>query len=353
MQLAHFIRSSIERQWYGKPTWLWAFAPLVPLFSFLSKRRRKKLEAQNEVLPVPIIVVGNITAGGTGKTPFVIALCEQLKHAGWKPAVISRGYASQSDGLAVVDDTLAPHDSARRFGDEPTLIARQTACQVVVSADRLAAARYAIEQLKCDLVVSDDGLQHYRLPRQLEFAVVDAKRCMGNTYLMPIGPLREAPSRLNEVDFIILNGQLDNTACRAALPAQNTPVFAMQLVPLHWRNIATGEIVALKVFDFQNAVALAGIGNPQRFQDTLKDLGFLGAFYAFPDHHSFVAADLVFAEGKRVVMTAKDAVKCEVFCHGGEPLIKDAWCLDVVAELSDEASEQISTRCERLKKHVI
>ncbi|HET8819545.1 MAG TPA: tetraacyldisaccharide 4'-kinase [Xanthomonadaceae bacterium] len=256
---------------------------------------------------VPVVVVGNISAGGTGKTPFAIALVRRLRMAGRSPGVASRGYGRT--------DPATPRwveggDDASQVGDEPLLIARQTGVKVRVDRDRVAAAR-ALVDAGCDVIVCDDGLQHYRLARDVEVEVIDGRRRYGNARLLPAGPLREPPARGRACDFRVVNLAGGETAA-AAHPAE--PGFGewpMRLRAGDARPLLGGRPRPLSAFAGQRVHAVAGIGHPQRFFTMLREAGIAVVPHAFPDHHAYVEEDFLFGSDLPVLMTEKDAVKCQ------------------------------------------
>lgn len=319
----------IERQWYGNPGWLLLLAPLSAIFFLLSKVRRWMHTRNLRQLPVPVIVVGNISVGGTGKTPVIIALVKALQERGWRPAVISRGYGGDMAANHLVDVM----DSPSQVGDEPLFIARTTQCPVAVGRDRVQSVMLLVQRTDCNLILSDDGLQHYRLPRDMEIAVVDGKRGLGNRWLLPVGPLRELPNRLLSVDWVLVNGRSD-----APIPGRPKRVSNVSLQPTAWRNIQTGEVKSLDGLGLQGATAIAGIGNPQRFFDTLAELGFDGVTRSFADHHPFAKCDLESFQHTRLLMTEKDAIKCESWAG------TDWWALQVTIILPGVLLETISDR---------
>ncbi|AYH42930.1 tetraacyldisaccharide 4'-kinase [Azoarcus sp. DN11] len=323
----------------GSPAW-WRsrslaarlLLPVAALFGALVAVRRKRYRrdpGRVERLSVPVIVVGNIAVGGSGKTPVVDWLVRQLRVAGWTPGVVSRGYGGQIDGVALVP---ADGDPAV-FGDEPVLLARLTGCPVAVGADRPAAARALLAaHPACNVLVSDDGLQHYRLARDVELAVVD-ERALGNRWLLPAGPLREAVSRLREVDAVIAHGPLSANV-KGALG--DTPVFPMRLegdalVSLHDAR----ERCLLDAFRGRRVHAIAGIGRPERLFEQLRAMGLDVVPHPFPDHHPFTAADLAFAPGEPKILTSKDAVKCSAFAPA------NTWEFPVRAQIPAGAAEHI------------
>ena len=196
--------SFLVRAWYNKAPWLWLLWPLSLLFQLLARLRRKQQSANTADTDIPVIVVGNIAVGGTGKTPLLITLCQHLVAQGMQPGIISRGYGAMSNTFPI---DLDVNTSAKEAGDEPVLIAEKTGCPVVVDPDRVRALNTLTTNHTVNIVLSDDGLQHYKLPRRIEIIVVDGKRGFGNGLCLPAGPLRESVSRLREVDFLIVNGE--------------------------------------------------------------------------------------------------------------------------------------------------
>jgi tetraacyldisaccharide 4'-kinase len=315
--------------WYGggsPPAWLlW----LVPLYRMLLRLdRRWKLARQPEDLSDKwIVVVGNLTVGGSGKTPLVIRLCRVLEKAGLHPGVVSRGYGRKSNQLIQV----VPGCSANDTGDEPLVIARRTGVPVVVSADRCAGARHLFEQ-GINVVISDDGLQHHRLPRKVEICVVDGEREFGNGLLLPAGPLREPLSRLGEVDFVVINGA-------EHVQGVSQEATRMQFVPGLLYALNGEETWRLSQFSGCRVNALAGIGNPERFFKSLEQAGLHVEKHVFPDHHAFSASDFSSLEpGWPIIMTEKDAVKC----RGLE--LDNAWYLSVEASLPSSWEQDFLVR---------
>ena len=251
----------------------------------------------------PVLVIGNLIAGGSGKTPLAIAMVEQLQAAGWTPGVASRGYGREREDVA----RWVEGDSDPAWaGDEPVLIARRTGAKVRVDRDRAAAAK-ALVAAGCDLVLCDDGLQHYRLRRDLEIEVVDGRRRYGNGWMLPAGPLREPLQRGERCDFHVLN-----TGSNLA----QEPGFGewpMRLVAGRVQPMLGGRAQPLSVFAGRRVHAVAGIGDPERFFATLRTAGIGVVPHAFPDHHRFRAEDLQFGNDLPVLMTEKDAVKCAAF----------------------------------------
>lgn len=255
---------------------------------------------RSQRVSVPVIVVGNVSVGGTGKTPMTIALVQRLQESGWHPGVASRGYGrSGEEKPAWVDSHTPPVQG----GDEPVLIARRTGVRVRVDRERVAAARELIAA-GCNVIVCDDGLQHYRLQRDIEIEVIDGRRRYGNGRLLPAGPLRELPGRGGECDFRVVNGG-----------DASFGEWAMQLRSANAVPLLGGRNRPLGSFGGHRVHAVAGIGNPQRFFEMLRSLGIGVVPHAFDDHHAYVASDLAFGSELPVLMTEKDAVKCAAFAN--------------------------------------
>lgn len=274
-------------------------------FGALARARRYAYRVgwlQQIQLPVPVIVVGNLTVGGTGKTPVVLFLAQALRAAGWHPVIISRGYGSRARQPTCV----LPEADAVNVGDEPLLLAQRSACPVWVGTHRVAVARAALAaEPACDVLLSDDGLQHYALGRHLGLAVFDTARGIGNGYLLPAGCLREPLSQLARVDAVLCQGEGSIVGVTAD--------FRFNLVGEVAYALLTPTIpVAVHTWQGKRVAALAGIGHPERFFAHLCALGVVCETYAFPDHHVFTPADLP-CDADIIVMTEKDAVKCRAF----------------------------------------
>lgn len=300
--------------WYQGRRWLWLLWPLSKVFEWVAKRRRARQMAEAPDISVPLIVVGNITLGGTGKTPLILALARYLAAQGHRPGIVSRGYGGRAPHypFRVEVDSLAEH-----CGDEPLQMARDSGVSVVVDRDRPAAAQLLIREHQCDVILSDDGLQHYRLQRDLELVVLDGTRGLGNGLCLPAGPLREPPRRLTEVDWVVINGADYRPLSSLAL---KNPWLSVSVEPQGWVHVATGEQRPLKPFPFsldETVRAIAGIGNPDRFFATLRELGIKAETQAFPDHHHYRRQDIETDVGQTVLMTAKDAVKCQSIADNG------------------------------------
>lgn len=310
------LASWLQHQWYEESTPSRLLMPLSALFQQAVKFRRTVYRlglVRSKRLPVPVIVVGNISVGGTGKTPLVIWLAEFLRQAGYCPGVISRGYGGRK--LSEPRAVGAECDPAE-VGDEPLLIARRTRCPVSICPDRVAAGRALIQRGDCDIVISDDGLQHYALARDIEIAVIDGDRRCGNGRCLPAGPLREAVERLDEVDLVVCQGQPQMGEFGMALSGE----YAVNLSDETLRR-------PLASFAGRHCRAIAGIGNPGRFFAYLRHRGLEVKGQAFPDHYVYQRDDIRFGDELPVLMTEKDAVKCRRFAG------KHDWYVPVAAIL--------------------
>lgn len=255
--------------------------------------------AQKKRLPIPVIVVGNISVGGTGKTPFVIWLVQRLREWGYRPGVVSRGYRGHAKRypLRVTDTT-----DVRECGDEPAILYRHLRCPLAVAPDRVKAAKMLVESGEVDVIVTDDGLQHYRLARDVEICVIDGQRGIGNGAVLPAGPLRELPQRIDEVDLVVVNTGLYRPS--------NPRHVMMHMATDRAVSMANGQTLPLSRWTGQKVHAVAGLGNPDRFFRHLEDMGISVIPHAFPDHYRFKAKQLRFGDHWSVLMTEKDAVKC-------------------------------------------
>lgn len=313
------IEAWLNRVWYAgqpAPWWLRALVPLYRL-GFLAHRALGLRRQPPDLQQAPIIVVGNLTAGGTGKTPLVVRLCRVLRDAGLRPGVVSRGYRGARRGVVRV----TPESSAAEVGDEALLIARRTGLPVAVASDRCAAAR-ALLGAGSDVIVADDGLQHHQLPRALEVCVVDGARAFGNGLQLPAGPLREPLQRLQRVNHVVVNTEDP----QAELPVAGA--IPMHLVPGMLRSLDDGQTWRVSQFAGCRANAVAGMAHPERFFRVLEQAGLKLNRYTFPDHHDFKAGDFAGLESELpLIMTEKDAVKCR-----GLPL-RNAWYLAIEASL--------------------
>lgn len=306
----------LQRRWYepgaGVPWWAHPISALYGCATGLRRGLYRHGWLRSTRLPVPVIVIGNLAVGGTGKTPLAIALVEALNARGFKPGVVSRGYGGAVHSPQLLDANPDPV----QVGDEPALIHLRTGVPVAVGADRPVAARLLTEQ-GVDVVIADDGLQHHALARDVEICVVDGVRRFGNERLLPAGPLREPLARLRDVDYVVCNG---GEPRGDEIPMQ---LVLRDAVPLAGASMPK----PLAAFSGKRAHAVAGIGNPGRFFDALRASGIEVIEHPFPDHHRFTQDDFGFDDGLPIVMTGKDAVKCRAFAA------THWWCVPVSAEL--------------------
>ena len=336
------MRAWLESEWQRLGGGALVLLPFALVFGLVVALRRFAYAAR--ILPawrarVPVIVVGNITVGGTGKTPLVIEILEILSRRGWTPGVVARGYGRvprrEHDPRGVVrvyPDLATPE----HFGDEPVVIARRSRVPVYISPDRPAAARALLDaHPEVNVLVSDDGLQHYALARDVELAVVDGERRFGNGLLLPAGPLREPVSRLKSVDAAVVNGGYSDQ-----IPAPRQ--FAMQLGRERFVALAGNQEASPQEFALaargRSVAAVAGIGNPARFFEHLAALGIQARRLPFSDHHAFQPAELKLPGAELIVMTEKDAVKCGAFADAR------MWYLRVDAILPPEFDDFLLTR---------
>lgn len=310
---------------------------LAALYGSVVALRRKAYRrgfAKSRHPGVPVVVVGNIVAGGSGKTPLVIALVERLRAAGWNPGVASRGYGRAEEQVPRWVEAGA---DPRLTGDEPLLIANRTGVKLRVDRDRLAAAQ-ALAQAGCDIVVCDDGLQHYRLARDMEIEVLDVRRRYGNGLLLPAGPLREPVERAADCAFRVLNlGAVPQAGVGEGVAGFGE--WPMQLQIGQVLPMQSGRPLPLSAFAGQRVHAVAGIGDPERFFRMLREAGVAVVPHAFSDHHAYVPADFEFGSRLPVLMTEKDAVKCAAFAQAGwfalpvDALLPEAFWLALLARL--------------------
>jgi len=311
------LARKLEQAWYerGILTQLlrplsWVFLAIVNLRRFLYRHGIKK----SVKLPVPVIVVGNISVGGTGKTPLVIWIANYLKQAGRKPGVVSRGYGGRARSWP---QQVRPDADPVIVGDEAVVISRRTGCPMAVGPDRVADGQALLQYAGVDVIISDDGLQHYALERTVEIAVIDGIRRFGNGFCLPAGPLRELRTRLDEVDCRVTNG----VAAQGEVPMRYKAERAI--------NLVTQEVRTLDDFKNQTVNAIAGIGNPDRFFNFIRAGGFRINTRAFPDHHTFSPDEIDFPDDEALFMTEKDAVKCQRFAR------ENWWYIPVDAVLPD------------------
>lgn len=323
--------NSLVESWYRPKWWTGLLLPFAFIYHLIINIRKLCYRLgvfKTTKFSVPIIVVGNISVGGTGKTPLVIWLVEFLKDQGYKPGVVSRGYIPKKfkknhEAILVTLDT----DPAQ-VGDEALLIATRTQVPVAVCSQRIKAVEFLLKNYDCNIIISDDGLQHYAMDRDIEIAVLDGKRRLGNGFLLPAGPLREPAKCLKSVNFVVVN---------TGHPRRGE--YQMTLIPGDAYNIQHPEQKKpLKEFIGQTLHAVAGIGNPQRFFLSLRDHNLLIVEHAYPDHHYYKRTDINFYGNLNVIMTEKDAVKCRLLIDSRH------WCLPVTAHLDEFFIDKFKTR---------
>jgi tetraacyldisaccharide 4'-kinase len=323
--------ASLDKYWYEPNPLSILLLPLSWLFCLLVVVRRLlycRAVLKSHKLPVPVIVIGNITVGGTGKTPLVVSIIEHLKQQGFKPGIVSRGYG----GNAVIwPQQVTANSDPRLVGDEPVLLAQRCLCPVSVGPDRPQAAHTLLDTYGCDVIISDDGLQHYALQRDIEVVVIDGLRRFGNQHCLPAGPLREPVGRLKQANFIVANGGARGNEIEMTLQMQSA------------RNLKDNQnTVELKAFADKPIHAIAGIGNPNRFFAQLRTLGINSNEHVFADHYAYTADDIDFKDGLPVLMTEKDAVKCRGFAQAYH------WYIPVTAVTNNNFLQNLT---EQLRKY--
>lgn len=322
------LEQTLNWVWYRPNPVKWLLWPFSVAFRVATEFRRLRYRVGQKPtmrLPVAVIVVGNITVGGTGKTPFIIWLAEELQTRGYRVGIVGRGYGGNAENWP---QRVERSSDPELVGDEPVLLARETGCPVAVGPDRVAAAQVLLATEQVDVVLSDDGLQHYALHRTFEIAVVDGKRGLGNGFSLPAGPLREPQSRLDDVGAVIINGGSweYEGAFRAEVIAQ----------PLY--QVAGSGQRSLEALRGTDVHAVAGIANPTRFFDLLETAGVSVHPHPLPDHATLDAASLNFGDSLPVLVTEKDAVKCQSIAHG------NVWCVPIKLKLKPEDGERLMQR---------
>jgi len=318
--------------WYGRSPLALPLLPLSWLYRLgVGIRRGAYRTGLRHVhcLPVPVVVVGNLTVGGTGKTPLVIWLAEYLSEVGWRPGIVTRGYGGRASRWP---QQVRPDADPIVVGDEAVVIARRSRCPVAAGPERVEAAAALIELHGCNVIISDDGLQHYALARDCEICVLDGVRRFGNGWLLPAGPLREPLSRLAQVDLLVTRG----IAARGEFPMRYRAQALVQIGG-DARRFAVEEFPAREVH------AVAAIGHPEAFFSQLRGLGFRLHEHAYPDHHVFTAAQIHFDDPLPVIMTEKDAVKC------GRLAGPQHWYLPITAELPEVFERRLDALLQRRK----
>jgi tetraacyldisaccharide 4'-kinase len=328
------VQQRLERLWYGDSAGAALLAPLAWVYAALSGARRGAYRAgllRPRLLARPVVVVGNLTVGGTGKTPLTIWLARELGVEKLKVGIVSRGYGRAGGGARYVH----PDSDWRDVGDEPVILARRSGCPTMVARDRVAAARTLIAR-GAEVILADDGLQHLRLQRDCAIVVIDGSRGFGNGRLLPAGPLREPVGELRRADLVVVNGEARHASLTGALPAGalTMRLEAQPAVRLDGRGLPC----ELAAFRGRRVHAVAGIGNPERFFRELEGQGIEVIAHPFPDHHPFTERELAFGDELPVLMTEKDAVKCTPFASAR------LWCVPVSAVFSEGDARALRAR---------
>jgi tetraacyldisaccharide 4'-kinase len=326
------MRGALTRLWYGNARAAALLAPLAALYGAATRLRRRAYELgllRAYGVGCSVIVVGNLTVGGTGKTPLVAWLARQLQAQGYRVGIVSRGYGSRARAARLVD----ANSTWEEVGDEPLWLAQSTGCMTAVGTDRVAAGRL-LSARGINVIVSDDGLQHLRLLADCRIAVVDGERGFGNGRLLPAGPLREPIGALRHADAVVVNG----AELGATLSASDAPLIKMQLVLSAVLALAGGARRTLECFRGTRVHAVAGIGHPARFFRALRACGIEVIEHAFADHHALVASELEFGDDLPVLMTEKDAVKCRSLADAR------LWCVPVTVQMTDAHSQELLAR---------
>lgn len=337
------LQEWVEKNWYAThPKGLKWLALLEKLYLKLFKRQQQAYLSGKKPSchpGVPVLVVGNIHVGGSGKSPLVAALANHFASLGYKPGIISRGYGGKAKSYPL---RVTTYSNPQEVGDEPLMLAQQTGLPVAVDPNRAAAALLLVKEEGCDLILADDGLQHLGLARDIEIVVIDGKRGLGNGHCLPAGPLREPIERLSSVNWVVFQNEL----LPLTLPLKNDPQ-SYHLAFSGWRR-GDGHWQKDCPFKEGEAIhALAGIGNPQRFFNQLENLGLVVTTHAFPDHAQLNQQDLVFNDSVPIVMTAKDAVKLQ------EWLNENHWVAEVTANLSESFLCQLQNTVADVYKHYV
>ena len=323
-------RSFVVDSWYNKSIWLYLLYPFSLIFSYLTSRRRRKFlkdKTKSHKSDTPIIVVGNLTIGGTGKTPLVKHIATELIKRGYKPGIVSRGYGGKFKETLKVDENT----SVKETGDEAQILSKLN-IPFYIDKNRVRAVEKINKNHDCDVIISDDGLQHYKMKRDIEIAVIDGKRRFGNKLTFPAGPLRESIKRLDSVDFIVNNSG----------PTEEDE-FLMNISPSEFVHLKSGKTYKIDEWPMHNQVhAVAGLGNPGRFFDLLGKLGFDIIRHPFPDHHNFVSSDIFYLDHLPIVMTEKDASKCKDFDNN------KIWYLKIDADVNNKFIDQLQNQLEEI-----
>jgi len=323
--------SFVVDSWYKKSLWLYLLYPFSFIFSYLTSRRRRKYIKNKKISyksDIPIVVVGNLTIGGTGKTPLVKYIANELADRGYKPGIVSRGYGGKfKETLHVTSET-----SVKETGDEAQILAKLN-FPFYIDKNRVRAVKKLIKDHDCDVIISDDGLQHYKMGRHVEIAVIDGKRRFGNNLTFPAGPLREPKNRLSSVDFIVNNSG----------PTEEGE-YLMNISPSKFVHLKSGKSYSVDKWPMHNQIhAVAGLGNPGRFFDLLDKLGFDSIRHPFPDHHNFSSSDIFYLDHLPIVMTEKDASKCKDFDNN------KIWYLTIDADVTNKFIDKLDKKIKSIQ----
>jgi len=323
--------SFVVDSWYKKSLWLYLLYPFSFIFSYLTSRRRRKYIKNKKISyksDIPIVVVGNLTIGGTGKTPLVKYIANELADRGYKPGIVSRGYGGKfKETLHVTSET-----SVKETGDEAQILAKLN-LPFYIDKNRVRAVKKLIKDHDCDVIISDDGLQHYKMGRHVEIAVIDGKRRFGNNLTFPAGPLRESKNRLSSVDFIVNNSG----------PTEEGE-YLMNISPSKFVHLKSGKSYSVDKWPMHNQIhAVAGLGNPGRFFDLLDKLGFDSIRHPFPDHHNFSSSDIFYLDHLPIVMTEKDASKCKDFDNN------KIWYLTIDADVTNKFIDKLDKKIKSIQ----
>ncbi|HFC91716.1 MAG TPA: tetraacyldisaccharide 4'-kinase [Leucothrix mucor] len=337
------LQRTLENIWYKNGKGKWFLLPFTLLYCLLNLIQHWKLTRRRSKIDIPVIIVGNISIGGTGKTPAVIYLIKRLKKAGYKPAVITRGYGGKSTKWPRL---VTAQSDPKQVGDEAVLIAKRAAVPVVAGPERTVDIRYLRSKYDCDVIISDDGLQHYCLHRDIEIVLINAQRELGNGWCLPAGPLRENAHRLKNVDFVLYNDGFEQKNSKISAFSQRyqlSSVFSMQLSGDTLYSLFFNE-KSMNLSDLleEPIHAVTGIAHPDRFYKTLEKHGLNLTKHSFPDHYDFKPKDLEFYDDKIIIMTEKDAVKCSEFAH------RNCWFLPVEAQMEDKFDDLLLDKLEKL-----
>ncbi len=327
----------LEALWYDAsyPAAERLLSPLSTLFRILSHRRAKRLKATATAYSVPVVVVGNITVGGTGKTPMIQYLAAALSQTGLRVAIVSRGYGGKAPDYPY---EVEPNGDVALSGDEAMLLAQSTACPVVVDPNRHHAVQHAIARYQPDVVLSDDGMQHYAMHRDLEIVMVDGGRGFGNGRLLPAGPLREDLQRLATVDYVFAKQGSRGATHQSLLQQKVTAVLPLAQCQLR-------QVVGSEPLSAGQAVhVVAGIGNPQSFFDVITGLGYQTRCHAFRDHHEFGLDDFDAFLTAPIIMTEKDWVKCQTL----STKFNSVWVLPMAYDISEDIKTLLLTHIQQL-----